>query len=224
MPSLEGQTDIGTEKPLLNETVQTLSQMIRDLEKQLENMLEINEALERDLDSEKKKSLELTKERNAARQQVTQYEEELGTAEELRAEIAHLSSERARLATTIEELGHQLAESAQENMKLDRLTERMRVERDDAVEELQSVEAQFERAMEVITDLKARVTTLAEERDELTNQLKIHENQLRMTEDQRDALRTEVEESRKALEQIRREVADACVVSQRYYYPEGENK
>lgn len=215
---------MGDERPLLNETVQTLSQMIKDLEKQLENMLEVNEALERDLEKEKKKTADIAEERDALKDQVKQTEEEIISFEDLRAEVGHLGNERSRLAAMIEELGQQLADAAQENMKLDRTAERMRVERDDAIEELQSVEVQFDRAMEMATDLKARVITLAEERDELVGQIKVAQSQLQMTEEQRDSLRSEVDESRKALEEIRREVADACVVSQRHYYQEEKDK
>lgn len=221
---VDGMSRTGDERPMLNETVQTLSQMIKDLERQLENMLEVNEALERDLEWEKRKTLEVAQERDELKEQVRRYEEERISIEDLRAEIGHLEHERSRLAATVEEIGHQLAEAAQENTKLDKLVERMRLERDDAVEELQSVEVQFDRAMELVTDLKARVTTLAEERNEVVNQLKAAGSQLQMTEEQRDALRKEVDESRRALEEIRREVADACVVSQRYYYQEEENK
>ena len=52
VPEEDGQAE-GSQ---LNETVQTLSKMIRDLEQQLERMLEVNEALERDLEKEKQKT------------------------------------------------------------------------------------------------------------------------------------------------------------------------
>jgi len=187
-------------------------------------MLAVNGALERDLEKEKKKTADMVVERDQFKERAELLEEDLVSLEDLRAENGHLESERSRLVATIEEIGRQLADAAQENMKLDRSAERMRIERDDAVEELQSVEAQFDHAMEVATDLKDRVTTLAEERDELVERLKASGSQLKMTEEQRDSLRTEVDESRKALDEIRREVADACMVSQRFYYQEEENK
>ncbi len=222
--TIEGEPTVGDDRPLLNDTVQTLSEMIKDLEKQLEKMLTVNGALERDLDKEKKKTADMVVERDRFKERAGLLEEDLISLEDLRAENGHLESERSRLVATIEEIGRQLADAAQENMKLDRTAERMRIERDDAVEELQSVEAQFDHAMEVATDLKDRVTTLAEERDELVDRLKASGSQLKMTEEQRDSLRTEVDESRKALDEIRREVADACMVSQRFYYQEEENK
>ena len=128
------------------------------------------------------------------------------------------------MAATVEEIGKQLADAEKENRKLDHQAERMRIERDDAIEELQTVEAQFDGAMEIIADLKARVATLAEERDALVSRIKVMDNQIAITEDQRDALKLEVDESRKALDEIRCQVADACVMSQRYYYQPEDQK
>ncbi len=210
------------EGPLLNDTVQSLSRMIKDLEKQLERTLSINEALEKDLEREKKATVRVEQERNRLEERVDQFEKDVSTLEDLRAEIGHLGHERARLAATIEGLGRQLAETEQENRKLDRLGERAGVERDDALEELQSVEMQFNRAMEMVDDLRSRVATFSEERESLVSRLKILETQLGLTEDQRDALKNEVEESSKALDEIRRQIVDACALSQDYYQnPEG---
>ena len=208
----------------LNETVQTLSKMIRDLEQQLERMLEVNEALESDLEKEKQKTATSEQERRKLKDQLQQSEQELISSGDLRAEVSHLEQERSRLATTIEELGRQLADSERENRKLDRLAERMRAERNESVEELQSVEEQFDRAMEIVADLRTRLATLAEERDALNGRLKVMESQFQMAEDQRNSLRNEVDESRKALEEIRRSVSDVCVMSQRWYYQQEETE
>ena len=122
----------------------------------------------------------------------------------------------------IEEFGHQLADSEKENRKLDRVSERMRAERDDSLEELQSVEAQFDRAMDIVADLRSRLATLGEERDALVARTKVVESQLQMVEEQRNSLKLEVDDSRKALDEIRRQVAEACDVSQRYYSQQEE--
>ncbi len=214
----------GRDGPLLHETVQRLSRMIGDLEDQLERMLGINEALERDLDKERKKTASVQQEHDKLLDRLRRSDEENASLEDLRAEVGHLGHERSRLAATIEELGRQLAESEQENRKLNLLAQRMRLERDDTIEELQSVEAQFDHSMEIVSDMKTRLVALAEEREALVGRLKAMDAQLKMTDEQRESLRLEVEESRDALEEIRRQVADACVLSQRYYYQQDENE
>jgi len=220
----EGKSPTDGGGPMLQEAVHTLSRMIRDLEKQLERMLEINEALEKDLDREKKKTARAEQERDRLQEKVGRMEQELATLDDLRAEISHLGQERVRLAAIIEEAGKQAVEAEHQNRKLERTAERMRAERDDALEEVQSLEAQFDHAMEMVADLKTRVATFAEERDALAGRLKVVEAQLGVVEDQRDTLKAEVDESRRALDEIRRQVADACVSSQRYYYQQLEEK
>ncbi len=214
----------GRDGPFLHETVQRLSRMIKDMEGQLERMLEINGAIEKDLDEEKKKTARGQQERNKLLERLRRSDEENISLDDLRAEVGHLGQERSRLATTIEELSRQLAESEQENRKLNLLAERMRLERDDTLEELQSVEAQFDHSMEIVSDMKTRLVALAEEREAVVNRMKVMETQLRLTEEQRESLRAEVDESRDALEEIRRQVADACVQSQRFYYQHDEKE
>ena len=209
--------------PLLQDTVQTLSRMIRDLEKQLERMLEINDALEKDLEKERNKTIKSEQDSGLLKEKIRRLEQELATLEDLRAEIGHLEQERTRMAAIIEEAGRQAVEAEHENRKLERVAERMRVERDDSIEEVRSLEAQFDHAVEIVADLKTRVATFAEERDALAGRLKVIEAQLQSAEQQRDVLKNEVDESRRALDEIRRQVADACLSSQRYYYQQSEN-
>lgn len=209
---------------LLHDTISTLSTMIKDLEKQLSKMIEINDALENDVENERLKKTEVIRERDALKERLFQAEEDLASTEDLKVEIGHLERERARLASTIEGFGTQLAESEKENRKLERLTDRLHLERDDTLEELHSVETQFERAMEMVSDFKIRISTIAEERDALVSRLKVVESQLQQAENQRDSLKSEVEESRRALEEIRRSVADVCVTSQRIYYQQDQNE
>jgi chromosome segregation ATPase len=222
--SEEIENKAGGEEVHLPDTVQTLSRMIKDLEKQLSKMLDVNEALEEDLERERARSARAERDRNEYEKRLLSIEQDAAGNEDLRTEINHLGHERSRLAASIEELGRQLSEGEQENRKLEKLSERLQAERDDVIEELHSVEAQFDHAMEMITDLKARVTALAEERDALVSRSKVAETQLRLTEEQRDSLRAEVDESKKALDEIRRSVADACVMSQRFYYQQEEIK
>ena len=200
---------------LSSQTVQTLSRMIKDLEDQLDRMLAVNEAMEKDLEEERRHRSELERKVDRLEDQLQSAEQDSANSEDLLAEINHLNNERSRLAGTIEELGRQLATTEQENRKLASQVERLRAERGDAVDELQSVETQFERAMEMVTDLRTRLTLFGEERDALKGRLKLVEEQLKQAEGERDALLSEVDESKKALEEIRRSLVDACVTSQR---------
>jgi chromosome segregation ATPase len=202
-------------KSLSAETVQTLSRMIKDLEDQLDRMLAINEAFEKDLERERTKRTEAERSLKSLEEHLRTVEQEAVGVEDLRAEVSHLELERSRLTATIEEIGRQLSDTEQENRKLTKQAERAREERDDVVEELQSLEAQFQRAMDLVTQTNARLALLGEERDALKGRLKVLEDKLKSTEEERDSLLSEVDESRTALEDIRKSLAEACITTDR---------
>jgi uncharacterized coiled-coil DUF342 family protein len=78
--------------------------------------------------------------------------------------------------------------------------------------------------MEIVDDLKSRLGTMAEERDSIADRQRVIESQLQSAEAQRDSLHSEVEESRLALDEIRRSVSDVCVMSQRWPYQQEETE
>ena len=186
----EGRSRQGHEKALLTEAVQTLSQMIDDLERQVENLLE-NLALKSDLEKEKEIGSDIARERDELKGLVAQGERETTVINRLQAEVTHLLAERSRQDAMVEECGRQLSDSILQIVELERLIERTRVERDDAFEEIQSVEEQFERATE---DLKARLTNMAEEREALLCLSRNVQYQPKITDNQRSELRNEVKE------------------------------
>ena len=189
----EGRSKQGHEKTLLTEAVQTLSQMTDDLERQVENLLESNLALKSDLEKEKEINFDIARERDDLKGLVAQGERETTKINRLQAEVTHLLTERSRQDAMVEECGRQLADSTQQIVGLERLIERTRAERDDAFEEIQSVEEQFERAMIAAEDLKARLTNMAVEREELLCLSRNVQCQLKITDNQRNELRNEVE-------------------------------
>jgi chromosome segregation ATPase len=195
-------------------TVQTLSRMIKDLEGQLDRMIAINEALEEDLDQERARGSKLERKVHDLMQKLQRAEQESVGKEDLQAQVAYLNGERSRLARKVEELTQSLDTAERANRKNDQVAKRLRAGRADALEELRSIEAQFERAMKVVSDLKTRVSVLGEDYEALRLRLKASEDNRRHAEDERDALLAEVDESRTALEDIRRSLVDACVVSQ----------
>lgn len=212
---MEQKNEAGSEdkRAMSSETVQTLSRMIKDLEDQLERMLAINDAIEKDLSKEQQRRVELERTVEDFEKKMLEKEQESANLEDLQTEVSHLTNERARLAATIEELGRQLSATEQENRKLARQAERQRVEREDAQEELESVETQFNRAMEMVTDLRTRLAVFGEERDALKGRLRLAEEKVVQLEAERDSLLTEVDESKQALEEIRRSLVDACIMT-----------
>jgi chromosome segregation ATPase len=187
--------------------------MIKDLEQQLDRMIAINDALTGDLEAERKRRVDLESNVDELKERLRHEQDEVTTKDGLRAEISHLSNERSRLTASVRELGQKLSEVEQESRKQAASIKRLQAGRADALEEVQAVEAQFERSMQMVTDARAQLMVLQEERDALKGQLKGLEDRLGRANDERDDLLDEVEESRSALSEIRRSLADVVVVS-----------
>lgn len=199
---------------LPHSTVQALARMIRDLESQLDRMFEINSSLERELEAERARRRELERKSDDLVDELRRSEESALDREGLAAENSELRQERSRLARTLEEQRRSLADAESERADHAATVERLRAGRTDALEELRIVEEQFERAMELVADLKARLAILNEEHEALRGRLKLADEKALQAEQERDLLLAEVEESRSALEEIRRSLVDACVASQ----------
>ena len=189
--------------------VHTLTTVIRDLEEQMDRMMATNESVKAELEEERKRRLGAQSRLEDVQERLRRAEHELNETEKLRAEVGHLHHERTRLASEARELGHKLEETDQERRRQSRLIERLRSARASALEEVGSVEAQFERAMQLVTHLRAQFTIVTEERDALGARLRAHEETLRLLQQERDGLVTEVEQSRAALDEIRRSLVDS---------------
>ena len=195
-------------------TVQALAGMIRELEVQLDRMFEINGTLERELEGERGRRREAERRCDELTEALRRGEEAALAREGLAADNGELRQERARLARTVDDQRQALAAAEAERADHAATVERLRAGRTDALEELRLVETQFERAMDMVADLKARLAIVTEEQDGLRGRIKLVEARAAEAEAERDALLAEVEESRSALEDIRRSLVDACVASQ----------
>jgi chromosome segregation ATPase len=189
--------------------VHTLTSVIRDLEEQMDRLVTTNDEVKTELEEERKRRLSAQGRIDELQERLRRAEQELTETEKLRAEVGHLHHERTRLAGETRDLAHKLEEAEQERQRQGRLIERLRAARSSALEEIGSVEAQFERAMQLVTHLRAQFSVATEERDTMTARLKAHEESLRLMQQERDGLVTEVEQSRAALDEIRRSLVDS---------------
>jgi chromosome segregation ATPase len=200
------------EKARLHSTVESLTKIARDLEKELARMVAGNAELQRAWDEERQKTAQEEKRSAELRANLERLESESDSAEDLRAGIAHLEAERGRLAASASELERQLAGAKQDRERLNQLAEALRAKRDDALEDQRIGEAQFDRALKLVEELKARLALLAEECEGLRSRVRAHEAQARVAEQQRDTLKAEIDDSARALEEIRAFLRGACLL------------
>jgi chromosome segregation ATPase len=193
--------------------MRSVTTMIRDLEEQLDRMLETNDALKYELEAERKLRAELEKNTQQLQETIRRGEQEVAAKDNLVAEIGQLHNQRSRLTTSVQELERRLADLERDHKSQASLVKRLHAAQADALEEVQSVESQFERAMRMVSQLRAQVAVLTEERDALAARLRVSDDKLAELAAERDGLSAEVEQSRGAIDEIRRSLADACVAS-----------
>jgi uncharacterized coiled-coil DUF342 family protein len=199
--------------PSVAKEVHTLATVIKQLEGQLDQMMVTNEALRKDHLDERTRRLALEVKVDELNEKLRRSERMVADKENLLAEVKHVNRERVRLAASARELGERLKELTEQKDADLRKVERLRAAHTDAIEEVQSVEAQFERAMQVVAQTRAQLAIACEERDQHQLRAKTIDTLLGELRQERDALVTEVEQSRAALDEIRQSLVDVALVS-----------
>ena len=186
-----------------------LTSMIRELEEQLDRVIETNAELRRDLEQERSTRQERQAKVDDLRDRLERSEREAAANESISAEAARLHEERAEMAETVRDLRERLANAQDAARHQAKLVERYRAGHENGIDEVRSVEAQFERAMEMVAEAAAKVVMVQEERDAALGRMRLMEEHLRAAQQEQDDLLHEVEESRGALDEIRRSLSSA---------------
>jgi chromosome segregation ATPase len=199
----------------LKETVTGVAQMLHDLEAQLVKVMSINEALEKELGEAREAMRAAEKQRDGLQAHLDRLEQEGATVDDVRAEVLHLQRERREMAERLDAVQNEKLRAETEHGKALRELERVAAERDDALEEARCLEAQFGRAMQAVGELRGKVEDLTQQRDTLATRIRTLEGELGVATESGEALRLELEESKKAIEEIRRSILEVGAHSQR---------
>jgi chromosome segregation ATPase len=199
----------------LSKEVHTLTKVIKQLEEQLDQMMATNEALRKDLQDERARRLAVEEKADELHATLRRTERQAADKDNLLAEVKHVNQERARLGSSARELGEQVKRLVEQQEADAKKIERLRAAHMDALEEVQSVEAQFERAMQVIVQTRAQLSIACEERDQQSVRARSAEALLNELRQERDALVAEVEQSRAALDEIRQSLVDEVLDASR---------
>ncbi|MDH5492789.1 MAG: hypothetical protein OEY14_12620, partial [Myxococcales bacterium] len=139
--------------------------------------------------------------------------QDAATRENLASELSQLSHERTRIVERLRTLEAELEAQKGEGQARESLIRQLRAARADVLDEITSVESQFEHAMQMLAQMRSRVTVLQEERDAMGGRMRLTETKLLDLQHEREFLVREVDQSRAALDEIRRSLVEACVVS-----------
>jgi chromosome segregation ATPase len=199
----------------LKDTVTGVAQMLHDLEAQLVRVMSVNEALEKELEQARATAQAAGKERDELAARLARLQEEESVADDVRREVLHLQRERRVLAERVEQADARRAELEEKLRQQGQREQRLAAERDDAVEESRCLETQFGRALAAVTELRTRLEDMTLQRDQLSARLRVLEGDLGVATESNETLRLELEESKKAIEEIRRSILEVGAHSQR---------
>lgn len=210
--------DSGDGDVQLRDSVAGLYEMVKDLEVQLNHMISINEAGERDLEVARRGQRDLEKERDTLQRRIEQAEQDAQSSAELRDELRYSTTENERL---IEQLDAKDAKGERWEQERKLLGGKLAVahsEITDLREEVDCLEAQLGQAGKHIESLRETISRSRDASVQQTRRAELVEERLRLVTDERDAMKRELNESRSALEEIKRSIMDTNLQSQRSYY------
>ena len=199
----------------LKDTVTGVAQMLHDLEAQLVRVMAVNETLEKEVEQVRGAAQAAAKERDELQARLQRLQEEESVADDVRREVQHLQRERRLLAERLEQAEARRGELEDKLRHQAQREQRLGAERDDAVEEARCLETQFSRALAAVAELRARLEEATRQRDQLTARLRVLEGDLGVASESNETLRLELEESKKAIEEIRRSILEVGAHSQR---------
>lgn len=192
----------------LKDTVTGVAQMLRDLEAQLARVMAVNDRLEKELGETRAAARAVARERDELVERLGRTQDEGLTLDDVRGELVALQRERRELAERLDGVEDEARRLEAAGRHAQQALERMTAERDDAREEVRTLEAQFGRAMQAVAELRRRCEDLDGQRDQLTTRVRVLEGELALATEQAEALRLELEEANAAIEEIRQSIVE----------------
>jgi chromosome segregation ATPase len=215
LPDLQ-EEDMGM--PPLPETVNGLASVLVELKGQLMQHIKANEALELDNENARKHGIEAARERDNLLRKMREMDGKTISAEDLMAEISQLRLERDSLTGKVHDLSQRLSTSDQRVKETADLLDHFRSERNDASVEAACLDSQFSRAMKVIEELRGEIQKGSESERKLQGEISVLNKQLKKTERERNNFKSELLESRNALEDVRQSILTASKESHNSFY------
>ena len=202
----------------LRDSVKGLYDMVKDLEVQLNHMISINEAAERDLDAARRTHRALEKEKGELLRKIEKMELDAQSGADLREEARHMAQENERLVERLRAVEEELERQKGQRTDFGAVVAQLKKERSDLREEIECQEAQLLQATDYIKAVREELAKARESRERETRKVELIEQRLHVVAEERDALKRELNESRAALEEIKRSIMDTNAQSQITYY------
>ncbi len=207
----------------LTEGVSELSETVAELKAQLRHFIEVNAALESELDAARQQASDEIQARERLVERIEGYERALTAAEQTHGKLEQARQERDILAAKVTDLSQALTNSEQRVDELGQIVSEYRAERNTASEEAACLESQFARAVKVIEGLRQALGVSQERENECRSSMRVFKEQMEEAVVERDSAKAELCEAREALECIRQSILAAGRDAQKGHFEDRDD-
>jgi chromosome segregation ATPase len=220
MPEIKG-LDILREGIYSSDLEKTISDMystIRNMEIQLERVLNINTHLEKDLKASREMIGLLKTEKSQLEKTIAQLENEIPSKRELQIELDHLVEERNVAQGNIREMKLKLGTVQKTVLHLQERVARVEEEKRDAITEINYLESRLKAATEKIKRYESELTVLRGEKLVQAEKIRCVEQELSELLNEKYKLLKDLKEAKDALEEIGSTLVESKLQAKKSFY------
>ncbi|MGA2228840.1 MAG: hypothetical protein ABSH41_30765 [Syntrophobacteraceae bacterium] len=220
MPEIKG-LDIlkeGIYSTDLEKTISDMYSTIRNMEVQLERVLNINTHLEKDLKASREMISLLKTEKSQLEKTIVRLENEIPSKRELQIEIDHLVEERNVAQGNIRETKLKLATVQKTVLHLQERVASVEEEKRDAITEINYLESRLKAATEKIKRYESEITALRGEKLVQVEKIRSMEAELSELLNEKYKLLKDLKEAKDALEEIGSTLVESKLQAKKSFY------
>lgn len=186
----------------LEKTINDMLMVIKNMESQLNSVLNINATLERDLKDSKEIVAGLKKERGELESRLLKLEEEIPSKRELQIEIDYQIEERNKAELLIRELRAQLDNVSEKQVQNLRRRSSLEDQKQDYIIEINYLESQLHTATETLRHYEKEINLLNGEKLALTEKMKNIQQEFKENVEEKYQLINDLKASRMAVDEL----------------------
>ncbi|MBF0398428.1 MAG: hypothetical protein HQK78_16750 [Desulfobacterales bacterium] len=208
----------------IEQTLNDMFTVMKNMETELDNVLKINTSLEEDLKASKEIISELKANKLKLKDKILKMEEQIPSKREMQIEIDYQIQERNNAEKTIRELKEKIEkmqsvfiENQQKSLSLDE-------QKRDLITEINYLESRLNKAYETIKRHESEINTLRGEKLAQEEKIKSLEQELNDSIDEKYRLAQELKVSKTAANELHNKLNELTLQAKRSFYKEQEQE
>ncbi|MBF0226368.1 MAG: hypothetical protein HQK76_13015 [Desulfobacterales bacterium] len=208
----------------LEQTLNDMFKVMKNMEAQLDNVLKINASLEQDLKASKEIISELKTDKLKLEDKIFKMEEQIPSKRELQIEIDYQIQERNNAEKTIRELKEKIEKMQSIFTENQHKTLNLDEQKRDLITEINYLESRLNKSYETIKHHESEINTLRGEKLVQSEKIKLLENELNDSIDEKYRLAQELKVSKTAANELHNKLNELTLQAKRSFYKEQQQE